>query len=163
MRQDVKERVEMINRGEVPEGYKKNINGDIIPKTWYEKKIGAIAEVSTGGTPERCNADYWRGDIPWVTTSLIDFKTIFNVEEFISKEGLNNSAAKIMPPNTIIMAMYGQGVTRGKVAILGISATTNQACCGISVHEDYSYKFIFYNLTNKYSSIRKLSNDGKKI
>ena len=71
-----------------------------------------------------------------IDTSLIDFKTIQKAEELITNEGLKNSSAKLFPVGTLLMAMYGQGKTRGKVAILGIEASTNQACGAIIPNTD---------------------------
>lgn len=139
----------------VPKLRFKEFDGD-----WDTSKIDKIASVTSGGTPSRANPEYWNGDIPWVTTSLVDFNVIHSAEEFITKEGVNNSSAKLFPKDTILMAMYGQGITRGKVAILGIEATTNQACCAIKLKDGYETQFIFQNLMNRYDEIRDLSNDG---
>ena len=127
---------------------------------WASSKINQIASVTSGGTPSRANTSYWNGNIPWVTTSLVDFNVIQSAEEFITQDGLDNSSAKLFPKDTILMAMYGQGITRGKVAILGIDATTNQACCAIKLKKDFDTQFIFQNLMNRYEEIRDLSNEG---
>ena len=127
---------------------------------WSNSKIDDIAVVTSGGTPSRSNLTFWDGNIPWVTTSLVDFNIIQSAEEFITQKGLDNSSAKLFPKNTILMAMYGQGITRGKVAILGIDATTNQACAAIKLQSNYDTQFIFQNLMNRYEEIRDLSNDG---
>lgn len=128
--------------------------------SWTTKKIDEIAIVTSGGTPSRNVAKYWNGHIPWVTTSLVDFNIISNAEEFITQEGVDNSSAKLFPKNTILMAMYGQGITRGKVAILNIEATTNQACAAIKLKDGLNTHFVFQNLMNRYEEIRDLSNDG---
>ena len=112
----------------VPKLRFKEFEGD-----WSTNKIEEISIVTSGGTPSRNVSDYWNGDIPWVTTSLVDFNVINQAEEFITQVGLDNSSAKLFPKDTILMAMYGQGITRGKVAILGIDATTNQACAAIKL------------------------------
>ena len=127
---------------------------------WSNKKIGEIAVVTSGGTPSRNIPKYWNGHIPWVTTSLVDFNIINNAEEFITQDGVDNSSAKLFPKNTILMAMYGQGITRGKVAILGIDATTNQACAAIKLRDGIDIHFVFQNLMNRYEEIRDLSNEG---
>ena len=126
---------------------------------WEEKKLGEIADISSGGTPLRNKPSYWNGTIPWVTTSLIDFRDICSAEEYITEEGLNNSSAKLFEKNTILMAMYGQGKTRGKVGILKISATTNQACASINP-KGIDYIFLYQYLMNQYDNIRNLSNEG---
>lgn len=139
----------------VPKLRFKEFDGD-----WSNKKIDEIAVVTSGGTPSRNISKYWNGHIPWVTTSLVDFNIINNAEEFISQDGVDNSSAKLFPKNTILMAMYGQGITRGKVAILGIDATTNQACAAIKLKDGIDTNFVFQNLMNRYAEIRDLSNEG---
>ncbi|MFZ3501532.1 restriction endonuclease subunit S [Vibrio harveyi] len=128
---------------------------------WSKSSIGDIAKVTSGGTPSRANKEYWGGDIPWVTTSQIDFDDISNAEEFITDSGLKNSAAKLFPKGTILLALYGQGVTRGRVSVLKIDATTNQACAAILLNStDNDTRFVFYYLQSRYESIRNLSNGG---
>jgi type I restriction enzyme S subunit len=135
----------------------------IIPSNWQVKTLGQIAKVTSGGTPSRENKSYWGGNIPWITTSLINFNEIENAEEFITEEGLNNSSTKLFPKGTLIMALYGQGITRGKTAILKIDATTNQACAAILLDENNADRnFIFQYLISKYDDIRKLSNTGNQ-
>lgn len=126
----------------------------MIPASWKQVKVKDIAIVTSGGTPDRNVDHYWNGDIPWITTSLIDFNTIESAYEYITKEGFSNSSAKLFPKGTILMAMYGQGVTRGKVALLGIEATTNQACAAIKVDEKTNNVFLFYYLASKYKELR---------
>ncbi|WLI05871.1 restriction endonuclease subunit S [Pseudomonas sp. FP597] len=142
-------------------GYKKTEVG-VIPEEWEVRALGELAAVTAGGTPSRTNSQYWGGDIPWVTTSEVDACTITHVEQFITKEGLSNSAAKLLPRGTLLMALYGQGKTRGKVGILGIDAATNQACAAISLHYGVSREFIFYLLASQYDTIRNLSNTGNQ-
>jgi len=127
---------------------------------WQTKKIGDVFDTATGGTPERTVKAYWDGGIPWVTTSLVDFNVILRTDETISTEGLENSAAKIFPKGTILMALYGQGKTRGKVAMLGIEATTNQACAAILPSGEVDQTFAFLNLAARYDEIRAISNAG---
>ncbi len=128
---------------------------------WEEKKLREIANISSGGTPNRSNSRYWNGNIAWITTSLINFNVIYKAEEYITDEGLQNSSAKLFPSGTLLMAMYGQGVTRGKVSILGIEASCNQACCAIVPKKNlYDKLFIFQNLFYRYDEIRNLSNQG---
>jgi type I restriction enzyme S subunit len=128
---------------------------------WEEQKLGNVVKISSGGTPSRGNPNYWGGAYSWVTTSLIDFYTIYQTEEYITDLGLKNSSAKLFPVGTILMAMYGQGKTRGKVGLLGIEATTNQACAAIiSNKEKLNQLYLFQNLAGRYDEIRNLSNSG---
>lgn len=127
---------------------------------WIDCSLGDISTITSGGTPSRSNIDLWNGNIPWVTTTLIDFNTIYNTSEYISELGLKESSAKLFPKNTILMAMYGQGKTRGKVAVLGIEAATNQACAAIFLNKEVQTNFVFQQLTGRYDEIRELSNIG---
>jgi type I restriction enzyme S subunit len=145
----------------IPPGYKQTEVG-MIPEEWEVKPLGELASVSSGGTPSRSNSQYWDGNIPWVTTSEVDFYTITQAEQFITPEGLKNSAAKLLSPGTLLIALYGQGKTRGKIGILGIEAATNQACAAISLGRGVFPEFIFHFLASQYESIRKLSNIGNQ-
>jgi type I restriction enzyme S subunit len=127
---------------------------------WSGDSLGQIFKTSSGGTPSRSKEEYWNGNIPWITTSLVDFNVITKADEFISDEGLKNSSAKVFPEKTILVAMYGQGKTRGQVAILGIKAATNQACAAILPRKNMDPNFVFMNLASRYEEMRGLSNSG---
>lgn len=142
-------------------GYKRT-DGGVIPDSWDVKPLRDISSISSGGTPSRTRADYWNGDIPWITTSEVDFSRIEFAEQFISNVGLQNSAAKLLPPGTLLLALYGQGKTRGKVGVLGIAAATNQACAAIEVKRDVSPDFLLHFLTSLYDAIRGMSNGGSQ-
>lgn len=127
---------------------------------WEVLKLGDIATLSSGGTPSRKISKYWNGTIPWITTALLNFNVIKVAEEHITSEGLEDSSAKLLPENTLLMAMYGQGKTRGKIAILGIEAATNQACAAIKLNHEVDNIYIFQSLSSQYRGIRELSNAG---
>ena len=133
-----------------------------LPRGWKVTTLGEIAGVSAGGTPSRAVRAYWGGDIPWVTTSQVDFNTIYEAEQHISELGLQHSAAKVLPPGCVLMALYGQGKTRGKVAILGVPAATNQACAAIVAKPDVSSEYLFHFLASRYDEIRSKSNIGNQ-
>ncbi len=125
---------------------------------WPMVELGEVCEIKSGGTPDRSNDSYWEGDIPWVTTTLIDYGVIDRANEFITASGLKNSSTWIVPKGTILMAMYGQGVTRGRVAILGIDAAINQACAvfqlkGNTVDNDYLFRILQF----RYDDLRMVS------
>ena len=124
--------------------------------------LGDIADIVSGGTPARNQPKYWGGRIPWVKTGEVDFCTIKATEEHITEEGLENSSARIVPKGTILMAMYGQGKTRGQVAILGIDAAVNQACAAILLNDEADRDFVYQQLAFHYLDIRKLSNSGQQ-
>jgi type I restriction enzyme, S subunit len=150
-----------ITNYQLKDGYKQTEVG-VIPEDWEAFPIRHFAYVSSGGTPSRKIATYWGGEIPWITTAQIDFNVINSCNELITEEGLKNSAAKIYNSGTLLMAMYGQGKTRGKVAITGITATVNQACAAISLSNSVSRSFVFHNLASRYQEIRELSNIGNQ-
>lgn len=133
-------------------------------KDWPVVRLGEVAEIVSGGTPSRGNPAYWGGDIPWVKTAEIKNRTISadDITERITAEGLKRSAARVVPAGTILMAMYGQGATRGRVSILGLDAAVNQACAGIMAKEGVSNNYLFYALRYRYETIRLLSNSGSQ-
>jgi type I restriction enzyme S subunit len=133
-----------------------------IADDWIIRELGSFSEVTSGGTPSRGVQEYWNGKIPWVTTSELGFRTITSASQYISQLGLNNSAAKLLKPGTLLLALYGQGKTRGKVSMLGIEAATNQACASIVVEPDISREYVFQLLVSKYDIIRSMSNSGSQ-
>lgn len=128
-----------------------------IPYDWELTTIGDCSEVRTGGTPSRSNYEYFNGEIPWAKTTEIQYNIITNTEEKITKKALDETSAKMYSKNTLLFAMYGQGVTRGKCAILGINAAINQACAAISPDPSLEIWFLFYWLQFHYKKIRTLS------
>ncbi|HEJ9660025.1 TPA: restriction endonuclease subunit S [Proteus mirabilis] len=145
----------------IPAGYKQTEVG-VIPEDWKVKSIGEIASIFSGGTPNRKIPEYWDGDIPWVTTTLIDGTEIDSAREFITQRGLENSSTNWCKAGTILLAMYGQGKTRGKAAILSIDATINQACVAIELKDICSSHYILHILNSMYEEIRELSNSGSQ-
>ncbi|NIM40264.1 MAG: restriction endonuclease subunit S [Hydrogenophaga sp.] len=133
-----------------------------LPAGWIRAPLGEIAHISSGGTPNRTRASYWGGDIPWVTTGEIRFNTITDTAEKLTPEGLRQSAAKLFPAGTLLMAMYGQGKTRGQVARLGIEATTNQACAAIQLRSGTDPDYVYQFLANSYTALRELGNAGSQ-
>lgn len=135
-------------------------NGVEVPEEWEVKQIEEVAILKSGGTPSRQNLSFWNGDTPWVKTGEINYEIICKTEESITEKGLTNSSAVLFPKDTILMALYGQGKTRGRVGILGIDASTNQACIGFLNLKGITRDFLYITLTNEYENLRELSNDG---
>jgi len=133
-----------------------------LPVEWSIRNLGQLATISAGGTPNRNQPEYWGGHIPWITTSKIDYSVIDRADEYITEEGLRHSAAKIFPRGTLLMAMYGQGGTRGRVGILGIDAAINQACCSIRPGPEIDEQFLFHFLAHNYERIRRLGHGGNQ-
>ena len=98
---------------------------------------------------------YYGGSIPWLRTQEVDFKEIHSTELYITEEGLANSSATLIAPNTIIVAMYG--ATAGKVALTKIPLTTNQACCNIEVNTELiKYRYVYHWLVNNYKVLKSM-------
>ncbi len=136
-----------------------------VPEGWILESIKDQYTVVSGGTPSRRTAAFWTGGaIPWVKTTEIDYCLIQETEEYITQAGLDESAAKLLPPKTLLLAMYGQGVTRGKVAILGIEAACNQACAAIIPRDDavVGTKYLYHFLSFRYEAIRRLAHGGQQ-
>ena len=125
-------------------------------------RLGDIARVTSGGTPDRERPEYWGGSIPWVKTSLIQNCEINlgDIDEFITDEGLKRSAAKIIPSGSILMAMIGQGKTRGQVAILNTDAAINQNCAALILNDGVDTQYIYQQLLYRYEELRNASNSS---
>ena len=130
---------------------------------WKKVKLGEICDyVTSGGTPLVSRNDYYNPPvIPWLKTKEVNYSRITKTENFISQKGLDNSSAKLIPENSVIIAMYGQGDTAGRVAINKIPLTTNQACCNFIIDKEKAdYNFIYYQLCTLYDKMVSLKSGG---
>jgi len=120
--------------------------------------------ISSGLTPLRSNGEFWlNGDIPWLKTEQLGEKYIYNTNEHITKSALNKTSIKINPENTLSIAMYGEGKTRGNLSILKSPMTTNQACCNVVIDPSKAhYEYVYYYLKTQYEEIRNLSSGVRK-
>jgi type I restriction enzyme S subunit len=134
--------------------------GLIPPNDWRVCKLREVAKLQAGGTPSRSVSQYWTGTIPWIGTGKINFNVITEADEFITEDGLKNSSTRLFPVGTLLLAMIGQGDTRGKVARLGISAATNQNCVGIIPAPVLTSEFLYQYLADRYEAIRNFGNSG---
>ena len=126
--------------------------------------IKDFTTVVSGGTPERNSPQYWEnGTIKWVKTTELQNNIINDTEEKITESGLKNSSAKIVPPNTILVAMYGQGKTRGMTGYLAVEAATNQACACILPSARINQKFLWQYLIMSYNELRNLAKGGNQL
>ena len=125
--------------------------------------VKELTHVISGGTPSRDVLEYWRdGTIPWVKTTELQNKIITKVDEHITSKGLAASSAKIVPPNTTLIAMYGQGKTRGMTGYLGISASTNQACACILPSPEINSVYIWKYFELSYDKLRNMAKGGNQ-
>ncbi|WP_173249634.1 restriction endonuclease subunit S, partial [Streptococcus sp. 3851] len=137
--------------------------GDFYTTLFPKYKIGEKFEVSSGSTPSRDNKLYWdSGTINWVKTTEVINREITETEEKITKFALENTSLKLFPVNTILIAMYGQGQTRGRSAILKVESTSNQACGAIFPNKIDNPVFIWHQLMLRYSELRELGRGGNQ-
>lgn len=130
-----------------------------------KKTLSKISlSISSGLTPLRSNDEYWKSkDIPWVKTEQLGVKNIYDSNEKISLKALNETGLKLNPQNTLSVAMYGEGRTRGSVSILKKEMTTNQACCNIVLDPTKAnYEYVYYFLKTQYNQLRNLSSGVRK-
>lgn len=132
-----------------------------LPVGWCWTRIGGVFDVPIGGTPSRSKAEYWGGDNLWVSSGEVAFNRIRSTREQITRAGLANSNAKLHPPGTVLLAMIGEGKTRGQAAILEVAATTNQNIASLLVSETQILPaWIFYWLQSRYEETRKSGSGG---
>lgn len=123
---------------------------------WIHCTIGAFCRITNGSTPSRQSPEYWSGNIPWISSGEVRNNIICTSNECISEEGYNNSSVKLLPAGTVLIAMIGEGKTRGQSAILDIDATINQNIAAIMT--DYGYilpRYIWYWLQMNYAKNRE--------
>lgn len=133
-----------------------------IPVLWSVTTIKRIADVRTGGTPLKSNLSYWEnGDIPWMSSGEVNKKFVNEVNGFITKEGFNNSNTTLLPKGTVMLAMNGQGKTRGTVAYLNMETTCNQSLAGIVSNKCYDSLFLYYFLEYSYNRLRNINGEGR--
>ncbi|MDJ0718863.1 MAG: restriction endonuclease subunit S [Prochloraceae cyanobacterium] len=130
------------------------------PKGWEVCKIRDIADVKTGKTPSRKDPTNYGGQIRWVKTTEVKNTVIKDTEEYLTDKGA--AQMNIFPKNSIIVAMYGQGVTRGRTALLGLPCTNNQACAVIIPNERYCSIYLWKLLKFSYQRLRELGRGGNQ-
>ena len=132
-------------------------------KGWEVKKLGEVCSVGTGSTPNRKNKEYYEhGIYPWVKSTEVCNLPIYSVEEFITEEALQNTNCGLYPKDSILMAMYGQGKTRGQVGLLKIEACTNQAVAAIVPSKKINSIFLYRHLMLMYEHIRDMARGGNQ-
>jgi type I restriction enzyme S subunit len=126
-----------------------------------KSRLGEATKVTSGGTPSRDNLAFWNGEIPWVKTGELLDGDISHTDEHITEAGIENSSAKIFPAETVLIALYGQGQTRGRTGRLTIPAATNQACCAILPNpEKFLPRYIQFWLRSLYVELREEAPGG---
>lgn len=132
------------------------------PDHWSLSKIGRFSSSSSGGTPSRNEVQYWEnGSIPWMSSGEVNYEYVYDTREKITLKGLKNSSAKLYPKGTVMVALNGQGATKGKSAVLMIESTCNQSLAALRCRESKINPF-YLNYTFKvmYKFLRGLVGDG---
>lgn len=131
-------------------------------ESWERHPLKDVTQIGSGGTPSRKNSQYYLGDILWVKTGEIYWNYIYDSEEKITEEAIANSSAKLYPAGTVLVAMYGQGLTRGRAAILGVPATTNQAVCALQPCDCLEKRYLYYYFMANYWEYREKAVGGNQ-
>ena len=132
------------------------------PKEWQISEISFYTTSRSGGTPDRLNMDYWNGGtIPWMASGEVNKIFVTETNEKITKLATRNSSAKIVPANSVMVALNGQGKTKGMSAILKIDATCNQSLCAFKCDEvNLNYEYLFFCFQCMYKYLRGQAGDA---
>lgn len=148
-------------------GYKKLLSSGLvnigcIPENWYVAKINYFSKLQTGGTPNKDIIEYWEnGNVNWMSSGEVNNEFIFKTKHKITELGMKNSNASILPINSVMMALNGQGKTKGTVAVLKVETTCNQSLAAFITDENHlHYLYLYYFLKYNYKFIRGLVGDG---
>lgn len=127
-------------------------------------KIGDVADLKAGATPKTSNPEFWEnGTIPWMSSGEVNQGKVTYTEKKITELGYNSSSTKMLPSETVVIALAGQGKTRGTVAITQIPLCTNQSLCGICAKDELNSMYLYHYLKSRYEDLRAISNgDGTR-
>ena len=130
------------------------------PKSYDIKKVGDFAECFAGATPSTKISSYWdNGNIPWMSSGEVHKARVQDTDAKITQQGYDGCSTKMVPIHSIVIALAGQGKTRGTVAINDIELCTNQSLCAIVPNEEVNYEYLFHNLRGRYKELRSMSGD----
>lgn len=151
----------MTNSKNIPKRRFQNFESD---GGWEQLKLGQHANILTGGTPNTSILNYWEPkEIPWMSSGEVNKRRLDKTDNMISKDGIRNSSARWVKKHSILIALAGQGKTRGMVAINNIPLTTNQSVAAIEPDKVLNYEFVFQNLSKRYNELRMISSgDGTR-
>ena len=129
-----------------------------MPAHWGHATLRRLAQIFSGGTPDKANQDFWsEGTIPWLNSGAVNQVLITEPSAYITEAGFQGSSAKWVPCGSLVMALAGQGKTKGMVAQTAITATCNQSMAAIVAQEEIRPRFLFWWLFSNYENIRNLS------
>lgn len=122
------------------------------------KAIGEVAECLAGATPKTTNPDFWgNGTIPWMSSGEVNKGFVYDTEKKITQLGYDSASTKLVPKNTVVIALAGQGKTRGTVALTKIELCTNQSLCSIITKDNLNSHYLYYYLKGQYQKLRDIS------
>ena len=124
--------------------------------------VADVATVRNGTTPSRKNPDFWEGDVPWLPTGKVNERYITAPDEYITQEALANCSLRIIPAKSTLVAMIGQGATRGKAAFLEIDSSINQNFAAVTPRQNILPEFLFYQLDACYEPLRHWSHGSNQ-
>ena len=134
-----------------------------LPEGWVWSNMGGSFEVYVGATPRRSRADFWDGDICWVSSGEVSFNRIRETRERITEEGFKNSSVDIHPQGTVLLGMIGEGKTRGQVSILDVPACNSQNSAAIRVSQSgLPPEYVFYFLWGQYDETRRIGSGNNQ-
>ncbi len=159
------EKERLIKEGKIKRSKKSASDDEIeapfeIPESWIACKLEDIAYIGTGATPDTRNNNYYNGNIPWVSSSCTKYDYIDTPTSYITQKAIDETNCRIYPKGTLIMAMYGEGKTRGQISELKIDAATNQACAAIVPYNISTAQYIKLFLKRSYLHIREQAEGG---
>lgn len=129
-----------------------------LPQKWNQVNLGKVGSVLTGGTPRTGTPEYWGGSILWMSSGEVNQRRVYDTEKRITEAGLKSSNATLLPKGAVMVALAGQGKTRGKVAVLEVESTCNQSLAAIIPNTDeLTSDFLFYSLERRYQELRNIS------
>lgn len=156
---------ETVTKGLHPEVARKDSGVEWIgeiPEKWSVAQIGLFAEIGAGNTPKKSNRDYWDGDIPWMSSGDVNFEYIYDTTEHLTELAVKETNIRILPVNTVMLGLIGQGKTKGKTAILKTKAACNQNLAYLIVDEDkLHYRYLFYCFRSMYVYLRGIIGDSQ--
>jgi type I restriction enzyme S subunit len=117
-------------------------------------RIGDVADVQNGTTPARANPDYWDGNIPWLPTGKVNDRVIYSADQFITEKALSECSLNIVSSGSTLVAMIGQGQTRGRAARLELDACINQNFGAVTPGKEMESWYLFYYLESSYERLR---------
>ena len=139
-----------------------NVKDGELPRGWELQRVEDVANVGTGATPLKSNSEYYGGSIPWITSGSLNDLHVTEATDYVTEKAIKESNLSIYPKNTLLVAMYGEGKTRGKCSELMIEACTNQAIAAIYFDKNQKFikPYLKHFLLKNYDDVRKKSSGG---